>query len=197
MSGQDIIDILRAKLQAKEKYKPVPDNSMSWMPSLILAVLTISLIVIPSFAQSESTYGVKDPISGQSYNVNYNITNATVSDMSIDTQETSLVVSLQTTSDGTMTITLPRTLIDAKTGASDDQFFVLEDGAEADFQETKTNTDRTLSISFPDGTEKVEIIGTQVVPEFGSLAWIIITISIIGTIVISTRLRLFQKARVL
>ncbi|MGI0062246.1 MAG: PEFG-CTERM sorting domain-containing protein, partial [Nitrosotalea sp.] len=105
----------------------------------------------------------------------------------------SLVISLQTTGAGNMTITLPRTLVDAKTGGVDDQFFVLEDGANIDFQESKTNADRTLLISFPDGTEKIEIIGTQVVPEFGSLAVIIITVAIIGAIVISTRFGLTHK----
>lgn len=162
---------------------------MRWISYSILFVLAISLATIPTFAQSMSTFQVTDPTSGQSYGVNYDITGATVSDISIDTQNTSLVVSLQTTGNGTMTITLPRTLIDAKSGTIDNQFFVLEDGANTDFQESKTDIDRTLSISFPDSTDKIEIIGTQVVPEFGNLAGIIITISIIGVIVISTRFR--------
>lgn len=155
----------------------------------ILTVLAISLITVPSFAQTMNTYPVKDPTSGQSYNVNYSISNATVTDMSINSQETSLVISLQTTGDGTMTITLSRSLIDAKAGANDDQFFVLEDGADTDFQETKTSTDRTLSISFSDGTEKIEIIGTQVVPEFGTLSYVVLAISILSIIAISAKTR--------
>jgi hypothetical protein len=166
---------------------------MRWILCSVLIVLAISLTTASSFAQSTNTYVVKDPVSGQPYNVNYSISNATISDMSIDTQDTSLIISLQTAGDGSITITLPRTLIDAKTGTVDDQFFVLEDGADTDFQESKTSTDRTLSIPFTDGTEKIEIIGTQVVPEFDSLVGIIITISIIGVIIISTRFRLIEK----
>lgn len=162
---------------------------MRWVIYSIFTVLAVTLTGVPAFAQSINTYGVKDPSSGQSYDVNYGISGATVSDISVDTRDTSVVVSLQTTSDGNMTITLPRTLIDAKAGLSDDQFFVLEDGAEADFQESKTDSARTLSISFPGGTEKVEIIGTQVVPEFGSLAIIIIAVATVGVIAISTRFR--------
>lgn len=162
---------------------------MRWISYIILFVLAISLTTIPAFAQSMSTFQVTDPTSGQSYGVNYDITGGTISDISIDTQNTSLIISLQTTGNGTMTISLPRTLIDARSGTNDGQFFVLEDGANTDFQENKTDTDRTLSISFPDGTDKIEIIGTQVVPEFENLVGITITISIIGAIVISTRFR--------
>ena len=163
---------------------------MRWASCSILAVLAISLVAVPSFAQSMNTFQVKDPTGGQLYDVNYEITGASVSNMSIDTQATSLVISLQTTGNGTMTITLPRTLIDAKAGTSDDQFFVLEDGADTSFQETKTNTDRTLSISFPDGTEKIEIIGTQVVPEFGTLSYVVLLISILSIIAFSAKTRL-------
>ncbi len=162
---------------------------MRWAPYSIIFVLAISLIMVPSFAQSANTFPVKDPTSGQSYNVNYDITGATVSDMSINSQDTSLVVSLQTTGNGTLTVTLPRTVIDAKTGANDDQFFVLEDGAVVDFQESKTDTDRTLTIPFPDGTEKIEVIGTQVVPEFGMFAYVVLAISVLSVIVFSAKTR--------
>ena len=153
----------------------------------MMAVVVISLFTAVSFAQSTSTHNVVDPISGKSYPVNYNLTGGTVSDMSLDTNATSLVISLQTTNDGNLTITLPRTVIDAKAGANDDQFFVLVDGADTNFQESKTNTDRTLSIPIVVGTEKVEIIGTQVVPEFGPLSYTILVISIISIIVITAK----------
>jgi predicted secreted protein with PEFG-CTERM motif len=109
--------------------------------------------------------------------------------MSLDINQTSLIVSLQTTNDGNLTITLPRKLVDAKNGTNDDQFFVLVDGADTGFQESKTSTDRTLSIPFSVGTEKIEIIGTQV-PEFGSLSYIILIISILSIIAVSIKSRI-------
>ncbi len=160
---------------------------MRWLLYSIVALMVISSAIMPSFAQSTNTYSVVDPTSGKSYPVNYSIMGATVSDMSLDTNQTSLVISLQTTSDGNLTITLPRTLIDAKAGANDDQFFVLVDGADTNFQESKTNADRTLSVPFSDGSQKVEIIGTQVVPEFGVLSYVILVISILSIVVISTK----------
>lgn len=162
---------------------------MRWTMYSIMIILVISLALVPSFAQSANSYNVVDPFSGNSYPVNYSLTGGTVKDMSLDTNATSLVITLQTTSDGNLTITLPRTVIDAKMGANDDQFFVLVDGADTNFQESKTTTDRTLSIPIMMGTEKVEIIGTQVVPEFGSVSLAILIISIISIVIITAKTR--------
>ena len=167
---------------------------MHHLSSPIIAVIILSMGVAPVFAQTQSQFAVKDPSSAQSYPVNYSITNGTVNDMSINTNETSLVVSIQSTGDGNLTMTLPRTLIDAKAGADDDQFYVLVDGADTDFDESKAGTDRTITVSFPDGTEQIEVIGTQVVPEFGSVAFVVLAIAIMSIIVFSakTRIRLGQ-----
>jgi predicted secreted protein with PEFG-CTERM motif len=85
---------------------------------------------------------------------------------------------------------MPRSLIDAKVGTGDDQFFVLVDGADTDFTESKTNTDRTVTVSFPQDTQQIEIIGTQVVPEFGGLAFVVLVVAIISIVVISAKTRL-------
>jgi predicted secreted protein with PEFG-CTERM motif len=151
----------------------------------ILTSLILSMGVAPVLAQTPEQFVVKDPQSGQSFPVNYSITGATIDDMSINSQETSIVISLKTTSDGNLTMTLPRALIDAKSGSSDDDFFVLVDGADSDFNETKTNTDRTITVSFPDGTQEMEVIGTQVVPEFGGLSFVVLVIAILSIIGIS------------
>ncbi len=81
-------------------------------------------------------------------------------------------------------------LIDAKMGDQDDTFFVLVDGEEVDFEETTTSTDRTLTIQFPAGAEEIEIIGTFVVPEFGTIAVMILAVAIISIIAVSAKSRL-------
>jgi len=163
---------------------------MRYLSYVIMVIIVISLGVAPVFAQTQNQFAVPDPSGGQSYPVNYGITGGTVSDMTLDTNATSLVVSIQTTGDGSLTMTLPRTLIDAKAGADDDQFFVLVDGADTEFNESKTSTDRTITVSFIDGTEQIEVIGTQVVPEFGGIAFVILTIAILSTIVLSAKTRI-------
>ena len=86
---------------------------------------------------------------------------------------------------------LPRELIDALfPEGEDDDYFVLVDGEEVDFDETKTSTDRTLVISFPAGAEEIEIIGTHVVPEFGAIAALILAVAIISIIAVSAKSRL-------
>jgi len=90
---------------------------------------------------------------------------------------------------------IPRSILDARLGADgmsgeDDSFFVLVDGEEVDFEETTTSEDRTLTIPFEDGTTQIEIIGTFVIPEFGTIAVIILAVAIVSIIAVSSRSRL-------
>lgn len=163
---------------------------MHWHSYSIMFALVISMGMAPVFAQTSQQFTVKDPQSNQSFPINYSVTGATITDIAINQQEASLVISLTTTSDGNLTMTLPRALIDAKAGADDDQFFVLVDGADTDFDESKTATDRTITVSFPDGTQQIEVIGTQVVPEFGGLSFAVLLIAIISIVAISAKTRL-------
>ena len=73
----------------------------------------------------------------------------------------------------------------------DDSFFVIVDGEEVDFTETMTtSTERTLTIDFPAGSEEIEIFGTFVVPEFGTIAAMILAVAIISIIAVSARSKL-------
>ena len=139
--------------------------------------------------------GKKIHVDGTDFDVSYNITGGKVLGITADIEGKSLLVSIQTTSDGTLTITLPRELIDAKINGADDSFFVLIDGEEVEFGEETTSTDRTLTINFQDGAEEIEIIGTQIVPEFGAIAALVLAVAIISIIAVSakTRLRLMPK----
>jgi predicted secreted protein with PEFG-CTERM motif len=81
-------------------------------------------------------------------------------------------------------------VLDATINGGDDDFFVLVDGEEVDFDEITTSTHRTLTIAFPVGAEEIEIIGTFVVPEFGTIAAMILAVAIISIIAISAKSRL-------
>ena len=99
-----------------------------------------------------------------------------------DEDAKSLFVNIDSVSDGTLVIKLPREVIDAKFGEGDDDFFVVIDGEETSFDEAKAEDERTLTIDYPAGAEEIEIIGTSVVPEFGAIALIILMISIMAVI---------------
>ncbi len=135
-------------------------------------------------------------VDGTDFSVSYSITNGKVLGIKADLQSKSLIVSIQTTGDGVLTITLPRGLIDSKVQGQDSPYITLTDGQEADFQETNTTpTDRTLTIPFTDGTQEIEIIGTQIVPEFGPIAALVLAIAIVTIIAVSakTGLRFMPK----
>ncbi|HJU14520.1 MAG TPA: PEFG-CTERM sorting domain-containing protein [Candidatus Nitrosotalea sp.] len=129
-------------------------------------------------------------VDGTNSTVTYTITNGKVVDVKADTNSKSLIVSIQTTGDGVLTITMPRALIDAKkSDGTDDTYFVLNDGQENDqAQETHTtSTDRTMTIPFSNGTSQIEIIGTMVVPEFGPIAAMVLAMAIVAIIAVSSR----------
>ena len=130
-------------------------------------------------------------IEGSSDLIGYEITGGKLLSIMPDVDANSLIVSIDATSDGSLTLTIPRSVADALfENGDDDEFFVLIDGEEVDFDETKTSTDRTLTISFPEGAEEIEIIGTWVVPEFGTIAAMILAVAIISIIAVSAKSKL-------
>ena len=151
-----------------------------------MAITMLSAIFVPNFAQALTPlhFEVKNPNGTETYDVSYTMDGGTINNITVDPQNLVLLISIETKEDGTLTITLPRDLIDAKIGDQDDHFFVLTDGELADFDESKTDTDRTLKIPFIYGTETIDISGTQIVPEFGSLSAIVLAIAIISILVI-------------
>jgi len=124
------------------------------------------------------------------FGLTYQITGGSVVSIIPDVDQSSLIIVIEASDDGELTITLPREIIDAKIGDADDDFFVLVDAEEVDFDEIVTETDRTLTIGFLAGTEEIEIIGTFVIPEFGTIAALILAVAIISIIAVSARTKL-------
>lgn len=148
-----------------------------------------------STGETPKPSGTTIAVEGTDFMVNYKISGAKLVSVTPDVDANSLIIGLKGTDFGTLTITLPRALIDAKIGDQDDSFFVLVDGEEVDFDETKTPKDRTLTIMFPPGAEEIEIIGTFVIPEFGAIAALILAVAIISIIAVSARSRLSLMPR--
>ena len=132
---------------------------------------------------SGGTRGSSVPVSGTQYTVEYSITNGEINRITPDEESLSLIIEISTTNQGELTITLPREVIDSKrSNGNDDRFFVLINGEETAFLDMTTSTERTLTIPFKFGAEEIEIIGTFVVPEFGSIVLIVLMISLISVI---------------
>ena len=120
----------------------------------------------------------------------YEITNGKIINVIPDLDAVSLLIDIEAIDDGSITLTIPRSVLDATINDNDDEFFVLVDGEEVDFEEITTSTDRTLTIEFSAGSEQIEIIGTFVIPEFGTIAAMILAVAIISIIAISAKSRL-------
>ena len=123
------------------------------------------------------------------FDVDYTIRGASVKNMIVDSEIFALIVILETEDDGHITLKLPRASIDAKKSDNlDDTFIILIDGVEVPYRETNTNSEsRTITIEFEEGDSDIEIIGTFVVPEFGSIVTIVLIIGIISTIFLSKK----------
>ena len=123
------------------------------------------------------------------FDVDYTIRGGTVKNMLIDSEIFALIVIIDSESDGAITLDLPRISIDAKkSDNTDDAFLIFIDGAEVRPEETSTTqTSRTLKIEFEEGDSDIEIIGTFVVPEFGSIAILILFLAIISAIFVSSK----------
>ena len=82
--------------------------------------------------------------------------------------------------DGELKITLNRDII---TPFDDGSYFVLINSEEAEFEQMGN----TLHIGYAAGTEKIEIVGSHVVPEFGTIAMIVLAAAIISIIAITAK----------
>ena len=127
--------------------------------------------------------------------ISYEITNGKIKDVIPDLDAVSLLIDIEAIDDGAITLTIPRSVLDSTINGSDDEFFVLVDGEEVYFEEITTSTDRTLTIEFLAGAEQIEIIGTFVIPEFGTITAMILAVAIISIIAISAKSRLSIPSR--
>ena len=140
---------------------------------------------------SRSAYGLS--IAGKTYSIEYEMSGGSVKSMFARSDNNKLVVNLDAQQDGKLTLILPREVIDAiKDGKDIDYVITIEDesGNINTVKAAETgNTDsaRTLEIDYKGGAERLEITGTQVVPEFGALAAIMMALAIVGIIVATAR----------
>jgi len=85
--------------------------------------------------------------------------------------------------DGELKITLNKDII---TPFDDGSYFVLVENEEVDFEQMG----RTLHIEYGAGAETIEIVGSHVVPEFGTIAMIILAVAIVSIIAITTKTKI-------
>ena len=136
---------------------------MNYWAFLILPFL---IFTTPIFGQTSS-----DELSNSSnyvleidehvYSISYAV-NADIVAMEIDPESKSLLIGLENTFDSQFFIGLENELINAP----NNEFLILVDGEEVDYEITSDSDSSTFEFFVPVGSEEVEIIGTNVIPEF-------------------------------
>jgi len=122
------------------------------------------------------------------FDVEYTIKGGTVKDMLVDSDNFAVIVLIDSTDEGTITLDLPREFIGAeKQDGKDDTFIILIDGIEVRPQQDLGNPNsRVITINFEEGDSDIEIIGTYVIPEFGTIAMMILIAGIM-TVILASR----------
>jgi predicted secreted protein with PEFG-CTERM motif len=112
--------------------------------------------------------------------VPFSISGGMVTSATLNIGDKSIVINIDSEDDGTLTINPSKAV-------QDGIFLVLVDGEEWDDAEI---VDNNVTIMFPAGTEQIEIFGTFLIPEFGTIAAMILAVAIISIIAISARSKL-------
>ena len=116
--------------------------------------------------------------------IEYDITCNATPGFFANADDDSIVIYLEPTDDGIITVTLHEEIIKP---FGDGTFVVIVDNQEMqDF----TQVGNTLTIPCVAGTEKIEIHGSWAIPEFGVIAAMILAVAIVSIIVISAKTRL-------
>ena len=112
------------------------------------------------------------------------VTSGVIHHIGGNTDDATLVVHLfGADDDGELKITLNKDII---TPFDDGSYFVLINNEEVEFEQMG----RTLHIEYGAGTEKIEIVGSHVVPEFGTIAMIILAVAIVSIIAITAKTKI-------
>ena len=109
------------------------------------------------------------------------LTSGEVTGIIANTNENSIIFILETDERGVLSITTSDFLIRP---FSDGSFFVLVNGEQ--IQNIKFEN-KILSIPYTSESEKIEVYGSYVVPEFGTITILILAVSIISIIVVTKK----------
>ena len=135
-----------------------------------------------------------DAGSNGTFDVEYAIKGGIVESMIVDSDIFAIIVQIESPDEGTITLELPREFIGAeKQDGKDDTFIILIDGIEVAYQESVVLTNsRVITINFVEEDSDIEIIGTYVVPEFGTIVMLILITGIM-TIILASRNKFQMK----
>ena len=134
-----------------------------------------------------TTNAIVDAGEYGTFDIKYTMVGGTVESTMIDPNIFGVVLKINALDEGKIILDLPREFIDAeKQNGKDEVFIVLIDDKQTTYDEFTSNSDiRTITINFEKDDSEIKIIGTYVIPEFGTIVMIILTIGIMASILLT------------
>jgi len=201
---EQVIDIAQIKIAEDGTYaKDFNTNAEKWAHDgqyTIKVFYTEDLFNTTNFqffqniiTETSSVFPVDIPNSG-TFDLEYTASGFDIKDAELNQDRYSILIEITENSGGNLVLKLPRESFDSKTGDDTDEIFIVlvskdnqsDNFIEVQITEIETTSDfRTISIKIEEGEKFIEIIGTYVIPEFGSIVIMILLIAITSAIVIS------------
>ena len=153
-----------------------------WMAGTVIVEDEAAAAAEAAAAEAAAAEAPREPAIDLVDTLNYSISSGSVSSIMTNSDDATLVVAIDTSDDGELSINLDSDYI---TAFDDGSYFVLVNNEEVWFSQDGN----TLTIPYESGTEKIEIVGSVVVPEFGTIAMIVLAVAIVSIIVLTTKTR--------
>ena len=196
--GGNLIEIAQIKVSQDGNYShtliaqgPLWKTQGSYMVKVTYGEGNIAEILFDYTPKSEIIEITKDfsVDAGSSgiFDVKYTIRGGVVESIEIEPENLGLLVKINSSNNGKIVLELPRESIDAeKQNGKDEEFIILINNSQTTYDEIRSeSTVRTIGITFEKGDSEIQIIGTHVVPEFGTIVMIILTIGILASILLT------------
>ena len=141
-----------------------------------------------------SNYEVTIPDAG-TFDIPYTIKGGTIESISLNQKSFGIDIDLITQSDGYIQLKLYRDYIDSLKGDGSDEVFIIvvknsqnEYPVQTEFRKIETTDEfRSIEIPLKNGDSDMQIIGTFAIPEFATVAQLVLIIAIISIIAITAK----------
>jgi predicted secreted protein with PEFG-CTERM motif len=196
--GGNLIEIAQIKVSQDGNYShtliaqgPLWKNQGSYMVKVTYGEGNIAEILFDYTPELEIVETTKDFTvdagDSETFDVKYTISGGTVESIEIEPENLGLLVKINSLGDGKIILELPRESIDAeKQNGEDTKFIILINDGQTTYEEIQLDsTVRIIGINFEKGDSEIQIIGTYVIPEFGAIVMIVLTIGILASILIT------------
>ena len=107
---------------------------------------------------------------------------ADVTSITANADDDSVIIVIDAVDDGELNVILSDKVIKA---FDDGSYFVFVNNEEVEFSQTGNN----LTIPYEAGNDTIEIVGSYAIPEFGTIAMIVLAVAIVSIIVITAKTR--------